>query len=125
MAAAPSAALAALTEALAYVKAHGGGTIGVSSQQGAASAIIESGADVAGIGGFSGRERGQRGVARSRQWPTAYPLGAGRRQGGGMPQDGRNGSQTVMEMGRGNGTRSPTTASTTSATSQEPPRKPL
>ena len=47
---------ASLTAALAYVKAHGGGTIGVSSQQGAASAIIESGADVAGLGGFSGRE---------------------------------------------------------------------
>jgi 4-amino-4-deoxy-L-arabinose transferase-like glycosyltransferase len=45
-----------LTEALAYAKAHGGGTIGVSSQQGAASAIIASGADVAGIGGFSGSE---------------------------------------------------------------------
>ena len=38
------------------MKAHGGGTIGVSSQQGAASAIIESGANVAGLGGFSGRE---------------------------------------------------------------------
>jgi 4-amino-4-deoxy-L-arabinose transferase-like glycosyltransferase len=45
-----------LTQALAYAKAHGGGTIGVSSQQGASDAIIESGADVAGIGGFSGRE---------------------------------------------------------------------
>jgi 4-amino-4-deoxy-L-arabinose transferase-like glycosyltransferase len=39
-----------------YVRAHGGGTIAVSSQQGASSAIIASGADVAGIGGFSGRE---------------------------------------------------------------------
>ena len=47
---------ASLTSALAYVKAHGGGTIGVSSQQGAAAAIIESGANVAGLGGFSGRE---------------------------------------------------------------------
>jgi len=41
---------------LAYVKAHGGGAIGVSSQSSAASAIIASHADVAGIGGFSGRE---------------------------------------------------------------------
>jgi hypothetical protein len=47
---------AGLTQALAYIKEHGGGTIGVSSQSGAASAIIQSGADVAGIGGFSGRE---------------------------------------------------------------------
>jgi 4-amino-4-deoxy-L-arabinose transferase-like glycosyltransferase len=47
---------AGLTQALAYVKQHGGGTIGVSSQSGAANAIIQSGASVAGIGGFSGRE---------------------------------------------------------------------
>jgi hypothetical protein len=38
------------------VKAHGGGTIAVSSQSSAAGSIISSGADVAGIGGFSGRE---------------------------------------------------------------------
>jgi 4-amino-4-deoxy-L-arabinose transferase-like glycosyltransferase len=43
-------------EVLAYVKAHGGGTIAVSSQSGAAGSIISQGADVAGIGGFSGRE---------------------------------------------------------------------
>jgi hypothetical protein len=45
-----------LTEVLAYVKQHGGGTIAVSSQSSAAAAIISSGAQVAGIGGFSGRE---------------------------------------------------------------------
>jgi hypothetical protein len=40
-----------------YVNAHGGGTIAVASQSGAAaSAIIANGAKVAGIGGFSGRE---------------------------------------------------------------------
>jgi hypothetical protein len=47
---------AGLTQALSYVKQHGGGTIAVSSQTGAANAIIQSGADVVGIGGFSGRE---------------------------------------------------------------------
>jgi 4-amino-4-deoxy-L-arabinose transferase-like glycosyltransferase len=47
---------AGLTAALAYVRQHGGGTIAVSSQQGASTAIITSGAKVAGIGGFSGRE---------------------------------------------------------------------
>ena len=47
---------AGLTQALAYVRQHGGGTIAVSSQSGAATAIIQSGSDVAGIGGFSGRE---------------------------------------------------------------------
>jgi hypothetical protein len=49
---------AQLTAAVKYARAHGGGTIAVSSQQGAAATIIESGTDVAGIGGFSGRESG-------------------------------------------------------------------
>jgi 4-amino-4-deoxy-L-arabinose transferase-like glycosyltransferase len=44
------------SQVLSYVKAHGGGTIAVSSQSSAAGAIISDGADVAGIGGFSGRE---------------------------------------------------------------------
>lgn len=46
----------ALTEAVAYAQANGGGTVVVSSQSGVAQSIIESGADVAAIGGFSGRE---------------------------------------------------------------------
>jgi 4-amino-4-deoxy-L-arabinose transferase-like glycosyltransferase len=46
----------AITAAVAYAKAHGGGTVAVSSQSSAATAIVESGAEVAGIGGFSGRE---------------------------------------------------------------------
>ncbi|HEX4482761.1 MAG TPA: glycosyltransferase family 39 protein [Solirubrobacteraceae bacterium] len=45
-----------ITQALAYAKQHGGGTVAVSSQSSAASAIISSDAKVAGIGGFSGRE---------------------------------------------------------------------
>jgi 4-amino-4-deoxy-L-arabinose transferase-like glycosyltransferase len=45
-----------LTQAVNYVKGHGGGTIAVSSQSEAASLVISSGAKVAGIGGFSGRE---------------------------------------------------------------------
>jgi 4-amino-4-deoxy-L-arabinose transferase-like glycosyltransferase len=45
-----------LTQAVSYVKGHGGGTIAVSSQSEAASLVISSGAKVAGIGGFSGRE---------------------------------------------------------------------
>ena len=42
--------------AASYAAAHGGGTIGVSSQSSAATAIVSSDADVAGLGGFSGRE---------------------------------------------------------------------
>jgi 4-amino-4-deoxy-L-arabinose transferase-like glycosyltransferase len=45
-----------LTSALSYISAHGGGTLAVSSQSTAASVIIEGETDVAGIGGFSGRE---------------------------------------------------------------------
>jgi 4-amino-4-deoxy-L-arabinose transferase-like glycosyltransferase len=47
---------AELTAALAYAKANGGGTVVISSQSGATQAIIESGANVAAIGGFSGSE---------------------------------------------------------------------
>ncbi|MGB9182510.1 MAG: hypothetical protein WCB67_00460, partial [Solirubrobacteraceae bacterium] len=45
-----------LKAAISYAKAHGGGAIGVSSQSSAAAAILTSNADVAGLGGFSGRE---------------------------------------------------------------------
>ena len=45
-----------LTAAIRYAKAHGGGTIGVSSQSSAAPAILSTGGDVAGLGGFFGRE---------------------------------------------------------------------
>ncbi|MDO8213681.1 glycosyltransferase family 39 protein [Conexibacter sp. CPCC 206217] len=87
-----------LTEALAYVQQHGGGTIGVSSQQGAATSIIASGADVAGIGGFSGRES-----AITVDWlANAVQSGQIRwvlvsSSGGGMPNDGRTGSTTATD----------------------------
>jgi 4-amino-4-deoxy-L-arabinose transferase-like glycosyltransferase len=45
-----------IAQAIAYAKSHGGGTIAVASQSSAASAIISKDSDVAGIGGFSGRE---------------------------------------------------------------------
>ena len=47
---------AGLSSAVTYASQHGGGAIAVSSQSGAAASIIQSGANVAGIGGFSGRE---------------------------------------------------------------------
>jgi hypothetical protein len=85
------------TEALAYVKQHGGGTLAVSSQTGAASQVIASGGDLAGIGGFSGRES-----QVSIQW-LADAVQDGRIRwvltdgsGGGMAQDGRIGSTDVM-----------------------------
>jgi 4-amino-4-deoxy-L-arabinose transferase-like glycosyltransferase len=45
-----------LQAAIRYATTHGGGTIAVASQSSAGEAIIVSNADVAGIGGFSGRE---------------------------------------------------------------------
>ncbi len=47
---------ATLTAAIRYANAHGGGTIGVESQSTAAAAIVSANANVAGLGGFSGRE---------------------------------------------------------------------
>ncbi len=47
---------ASLTAALGYAKTHGGGTVAVESQSSAAAAILSSDGNVAGIGGFSGRE---------------------------------------------------------------------
>ncbi|HXD58979.1 MAG TPA: hypothetical protein VN606_13725, partial [Thermoleophilaceae bacterium] len=86
-----------LSEAVTYVNAHGGGTIAVSSQSGASAQIIASGAKVAGIGGFSGRES-----QVSIQW-LAQQVASGKIRwvlvdgsGGGMMQDGRVGSSQVM-----------------------------
>ena len=86
-----------LTEALAYARRHGGGTLAVSSQSGVASEVIASGRDVAAIGGFSGRES-----QVSVDW-LADAVADGRIRwvltdgsGGGLPQDGRVGARDVM-----------------------------
>src|SRR3954454_977135 len=95
---------ASLTSALAYVKAHGGGTIGGSSQTGAATSIIESGADVAGLGGFSGRESDvtvawlKQAVAEGK---IRWVLVDGNTGMG--PQDGRTGATTVIDWVQSHG----------------------
>ncbi len=86
----------AVTEAVAYAKANGGGTIAVSGQSGAAPAILSSGAKVAGIGGFSGSES-----EVSVSWFADRVAGGDVRwvmtSGGGMGgRDARTGSTTVM-----------------------------
>jgi hypothetical protein len=87
---------AGLSTALAYAKQHGGGTVAVSSQEGAASSIISSGANVAAIGGFSGRES-----EVSVAW-FANAVASGQIRwvigdsGGGMPSDGRVGASKVL-----------------------------
>jgi 4-amino-4-deoxy-L-arabinose transferase-like glycosyltransferase len=92
---------ASLSKVLSYVKQHGGGTIAVSSQSSASQAIITEHADVAGIGGFSGRESdvsvawlAQEVRAGSIRWVVAEQGGAQ-----GAPRlrgDTRAGSRTAM-----------------------------
>jgi hypothetical protein len=91
-----------ITAAVRYARAHGGGTIGVASQGSAASAILSSNANananVAGLGGFSGRES-----SVSPTW-IASEVRAGRlrwvivdsTQGVRLPGDTRTGSQAAL-----------------------------
>jgi 4-amino-4-deoxy-L-arabinose transferase-like glycosyltransferase len=89
-----------LTAAIRYANQHGGGAIGVSSQSSAAAAILSSNANVAGLGGFSGRES-----SVSATW-IAQEVAAGRlrwvivdnTQGGSLPGDTRTGSQAAMDV---------------------------
>src|SRR4051812_22978669 len=94
-----------LTAAVAYAKAHGGGTVAVAGQSGAASAILATDADVAGLGGFSGRES-----AVSVSW-LADAVASGQvrwvlaASSGGMPQDGRTGASAVLAAVQRAGTK--------------------
>ena len=91
---------ASLQTAIAYAKAHGGGTIAVSSQSTAASVILSSDANVAGIGGFSGRES-----SVTASW-VAMEVAAGRLRwvlpdgtgGFASPGDTRTGSQAAIDV---------------------------
>ena len=90
---------AGLTQALTYVSQHGGGTIAVSSQSGAATSIIQSGSSVAGIGGFSGRESevSTAWLADAvRSGRVRWVLTSGTGSGGFGGNDGRVGSSKVM-----------------------------
>jgi 4-amino-4-deoxy-L-arabinose transferase-like glycosyltransferase len=95
-----------LTAAVAYAESHGGGTVAVSSQQGAADTIIRSGANVAALGGFSGRESD---VSASwlaqavRDGRIRYVLTGG--DGGPMGNDGRVGSSALMAIVQKAGTQ--------------------
>ncbi|MTD44291.1 phospholipid carrier-dependent glycosyltransferase [Conexibacter sp. W3-3-2] len=88
-----------LTAAVAYAKTHGGGTVAVASQSGAAGSLISSGADVAAIGGFSGRES-QVTVAwladAVERGQIRYVLADS--SGGGMRNDGRVGASDVLAV---------------------------
>ncbi len=94
------------TEALAYAKANGGGTLAVSGQNGAGTQVV-AGADIAAIGGFSGRES-----QVSVDW-LADAVESGQIRwvltdsGGGGPQDSRVGSSEVMAVAAQVGTEVP------------------
>jgi 4-amino-4-deoxy-L-arabinose transferase-like glycosyltransferase len=84
---------------IAYVKAHGGGTIAVSSQSNAANAILAQNADIAGLGGWSGRESeptvawlAEEVLVGHLRW--IYNQGNGNF---GAPNDNRPGSTPVMD----------------------------
>jgi 4-amino-4-deoxy-L-arabinose transferase-like glycosyltransferase len=95
-----------LTSALSYISTHGGGTLAVSSQSTAAAAIIAGHANVAGIGGFSGRESdpsvswlAQEVRDGQIRWVLDEQSGAGPgagRIGGGLPGETRVGSKPAM-----------------------------
>ena len=84
-------------QALAYAKQHGGGTIAVSSQSGAAALDHPVGRERRRHRRLlRPRERGHHDVARGRRPQRARPLGADQRHGGFGGNDGRVGSSQVM-----------------------------
>jgi 4-amino-4-deoxy-L-arabinose transferase-like glycosyltransferase len=117
---------------LAYVKDHGGGTIAVASQSNAASSIVAGNMNVAGIGGFSGRESdvsvswlAQEVRSGKIRW-VLYEQSSGG-PGGGVRGDTRTGAKTAMAAvaraceavtlpSSGSGTSSAAGASGTSST---------
>ena len=88
------------TAVVKYVNAHGGGTIGVESQSSAATSILSDNANVAGLGGFSGRES-----SVTAQW-IAMEVKDGRLRwiiagdagGFGAPGDTRTGSEDAFAI---------------------------
>jgi 4-amino-4-deoxy-L-arabinose transferase-like glycosyltransferase len=91
---------------LTYTEAHGGGTIAIDSQSGASASIIESGAEVAGIGGFSGKESSvsaawleERIAAGEIAWIYTSGLGGSGFGGGagGPGGDTRTGSESAID----------------------------
>jgi 4-amino-4-deoxy-L-arabinose transferase-like glycosyltransferase len=89
-----------LSAAVRYAKAHGGGTIGVSSQSSAASLILSSNADVAGLGGFSGRESSVTAAWIAGQVRSGHLrwILADSGQSSQLPGDTRTGSQSALSV---------------------------
>ncbi len=84
-----------------YVEQHGGGEIGVESQSTAASAILDGDTNVAGLGGFSGRESSVTAswiAMEVREGRLRWVIVDNAQGGGGLPGDTRTGSQDAMDV---------------------------
>jgi 4-amino-4-deoxy-L-arabinose transferase-like glycosyltransferase len=92
---------ASLDAAIRYARAHGGGTIGVASQSTAAAAILDSQANVAGLGGFSGRESSVTAAwiaMEVRNGHLRWVITSSGNQSFRIPGDTRQGSQAAMDV---------------------------
>jgi 4-amino-4-deoxy-L-arabinose transferase-like glycosyltransferase len=108
-----------LNAAARYAKTHGGGAIGVESQSSAAAVILANDADVAGLGGFSGRES-----TVSAQWlamevrngKLRWLVDVGSSGFGGLGGDARQGSRAALEIAEQVGKKVTVTANGTTVT---------
>ena len=87
---------ASIELAASYTQAHGGGTIGVASQSSAVTAIISSHANVAGLGGFSGRESDVSVSWLAQEVRSGHLRWVITESGGGPPGDARAGSRSAF-----------------------------
>jgi 4-amino-4-deoxy-L-arabinose transferase-like glycosyltransferase len=89
-----------LVAAAKYARTHGGGTVAVDSQSTAAQAIVDGATNVAGIGGFSGREStvtAQWLAMEVREGRLRWLLGGGT-GGASLPGDTRKGSTDAITL---------------------------
>ncbi len=91
---------ATLSAAIRYAASHGGGTIGVPSQSSAAAVILSSDANVAGLGGFSGRESSVSATWLAKEVRSGHLRWVLTDDGGSasLPADTRMGSQAAMNI---------------------------
>jgi hypothetical protein len=89
-----------VTAAVSYAAAHGGGTVGVASQSSAATVILSSDGNAAGLGGFSGRESSVTASWLAAEVKSGHLrwLLVGSTQGGALPGDTRAGSQAAFAI---------------------------
>jgi 4-amino-4-deoxy-L-arabinose transferase-like glycosyltransferase len=90
-----------LNAAVTYAKSHGGGAIGVESQSSAAAVILSTNGDVAGLGGFSGRESSVTAswlAMEVRNGRLRWIVADGGQSAGGFGGDSRQGSTQALAI---------------------------